>query len=640
MAADEILRLHYYERQYLGAADLEDQQAYLRDMRRRHNIGPHTWGILVGLMMVEEPVAGDPTAVDVYIQPGMAIDGFGREIIVMAPIKLDPLLFESFANQQHRAVWISYDQELVSQAKGGYAQCNSTNQFGRIQETYKIVIAPTNPTHLDVMVDGKSEAPGSADLPIPADDSIPFQEFPDDNNQPEWLIQLGWANWDGVNSKFIPTNPATRLTDDRSYVGAVAASIYGPVPFPKTIDPASDAPRFFIQPRFPLTDPDSAAFAEVVGRLQVDGRIDAVKDVWIHGNKLQFKDTGGGDSSVPLWMERTAGPSGTGTDLRIHIGDDPADDTSRLSIGPADPKGSTTEKTVLAVRASNNVDIPTGTLNFGASLGQKINLWADQYAIGIQPGTQYYRTAGEFCWYFGGKFSPSQADPGPGGSLLMSLDNGGSLSVTKDLNLTGDINFGTVTRQMLNLWNVNYGIGIQDSTLYNRTEFDFCWYRRGAHSNARGNPGGGALAMKLDSGSNLSVSGDVNVAGNLNVSGNVNFAPGAAQNLIRVEHFTLAVSMGGSTTPRPWSQNYPAFTQIYAVYAVLQGFSIYGNGGDPSFSTWGHDANADAIPQHVFVRVDAHSSTQASGVCFCSESKESQEGDNTVLFTLIVMGRP
>src|SRR5215471_12672557 len=208
MATDEIVRLHYYERQYLGAADLEDQQTYLRDMRRRHNLGPHTWGIVTGLMLVEEPVAGDPTAVDIFIQPGVAVDGFGREIIVMQPTKLDPALFASFANQQHRQVWIGYDQELTKQATGGYASCSGSDQFGRIQETFKFFIDPKPPTHQDVMVNGKPENPTSIDLPqnadfidsvIPADQSVPYQEFPDDNNQPEWLIPLGWVNWDGVN---------------------------------------------------------------------------------------------------------------------------------------------------------------------------------------------------------------------------------------------------------------------------------------------------------------------------------------------------------------------------------------------------------------------------------------------------------
>jgi len=629
MATDEILRLHYYERQYLGAADLEDQQLYLRDMRRRHNIGHHTWGIVIGLLMVEEPVAGDPTAVDVYIQPGMAIDGFGRETIVMSPVKLDPQLFEAFANQQHRAVWIRYDQELANQARGGFAQCSGTNQFGRIQETYKIVIDPKPPTHEDVTVNGKKEDPTSTDLPIPLDESIPYQEFPDDNNQPTWLIQLGWVNWDGVAVKFIPTNPASRLTDDRSYVGAVAETIYSPVPVPGKPDPASDSPRFFIQPRKLPADADAADFAEIKGRLQVDGRIIALKDVLLYGSQLQFKDSGGGDAKVPLWMQRTAGPGGAGTDLRVHIGDKPADDTVRLSIGPKDGAN---EKDVLAVRASDNVDIPTGQLNFGASLRQMINLWEDKYGIGIQPGTQYYRSGGEFLWFRGGKHSATQGDPGAGGSLQMSLDASGNLGVHHDLSVGNDINFGATTRQMLNLWNINYGIGVQNATLYNRTDFDFCWFRRGTHSNNRSDPGGGALAMKLDAGSNLSVMGDVSVAGNLSVTG--------LQNIFKVVTQPFALSMAGLTTPRFWTYNYGGFSHIYAAYVVLQGFSIWNNDGNTSFTTFGHASDPNTIPQHVYVKVDTISLTQTTGHCFCSESKESFEGDNTVLFTVVVMGRP
>jgi hypothetical protein len=640
MATDEILRLHYYERQYLGAADLEAQQSYLRDMRRRHNIGHHTWGILTGLLLVEEPVPGDPTAVDVYVQPGMGIDGFGREIIVMAPVKLDPLLFESFANQQHHSVWIGYDQQLARQANGGYAQCNSTNQFGRVQETYRFAVDPKPPTHDDVTVNGKLEDPTSTDAPIPMDESVPFQEFPDDNNRPDWLLQLGWVNWDGVNSKFLPTNPASRLTDDRAYAGTVAQTVFGPEPFPTTIDPASDAPRFFIEPRFPLADPDTADFAEVKGRLQTDGRLSAIKDLWVHGHQLHFKDTGGADANVPLWMQRSAGAGGTGTDLRMHIGDDPADDTTRLSIGPSNPKGALTDKSVLAVRASDFVDIPTGTLTFGASTRQMLNLFQDQYGIGIQPSTEFFRSGNQFCWYRGGKFSNVAADPGAGGSLQMTLDSGGSLSVSRDVNITGTLNFGANVRQMINLWNINYGIGVQDSTLYNRSDFDFCWYRRGAHANGRNDPGGGALAMKLDAGSNLSVSGDVNVTGNLSVNGKVTFNPTAAQNFMRVVNHSFALSMQGAKTPRTWTFNFPAFADIYAAYVVLQGFSIWDNEGDPAFSNFAHAADVNAIPQHAFVRITGISPTQVSGECFCSESLESNETDNSILFTLIVMGRP
>ena len=37
----------------------------------------------------------------------------------------------------------------------------------------------------------------------------------------------------------------------------------------------------------------------------------------------------------------------------------------------------------------------------------------------------------------------------------------------------GDLSFGTSTRQMLNLWNANYGIGVQNNTLYSRSDGGF-----------------------------------------------------------------------------------------------------------------------------------------------------------------------
>lgn len=60
------------------------------------------------------------------------------------------------------------------------------------------------------------------------------------------------------------------------------------------------------------------------------------------------------------------------------------------------------------------------------------------------------------------------------------------------------LNFGTTTRQMLNLWDNNYGIGVQDFTLYFRTDNQFSWYKGGEHSNDINQPGaGGSTLMRL-----------------------------------------------------------------------------------------------------------------------------------------------
>ena len=63
--------------------------------------------------------------------------------------------------------------------------------------------------------------------------------------------------------------------------------------------------------------------------------------------------------------------------------------------------------------------------------------------------------------------------------------------------------FGTTTRQMLNLWDDQYGIGVQSSTHYSRTASSgsFSWFRGGVHSNNANSPGsGGVEMMRLNSG--------------------------------------------------------------------------------------------------------------------------------------------
>lgn len=69
------------------------------------------------------------------------------------------------------------------------------------------------------------------------------------------------------------------------------------------------------------------------------------------------------------------------------------------------------------------------------------------------------------------------------------------------LNTDTSIFCGNATRQMLNLYTNDYGIGVQSSTLYFRSNLDFSWFRGGAHNDSRNNPGtGGTEMMRLTSG--------------------------------------------------------------------------------------------------------------------------------------------
>ena len=64
----------------------------------------------------------------------------------------------------------------------------------------------------------------------------------------------------------------------------------------------------------------------------------------------------------------------------------------------------------------------------------------------------------------------------------------------------GDLSFGAATRQMINVWSTNYGIGVQNGTLYSRSDGGFAWFNKGVHANNTFDPGlGGTNLMWLDS---------------------------------------------------------------------------------------------------------------------------------------------
>jgi hypothetical protein len=72
----EIKRPNYYTSQFLVEEDFQDEQAYHRNMRYRHNQLLHTWGVVNGLMVSQ------PDGTQLTVSSGMAIDKNGKEIIL------------------------------------------------------------------------------------------------------------------------------------------------------------------------------------------------------------------------------------------------------------------------------------------------------------------------------------------------------------------------------------------------------------------------------------------------------------------------------------------------------------------------------------------------------------------------------
>jgi hypothetical protein len=88
MSNNGTVRVHYFPRQFLRTQDFADEQAYHVTMHRRHTIAHHTWGIVRGLeLLVDEG--------SLFVQPGVAIDGYGRALVLSRKQPIDTGVFDA-----------------------------------------------------------------------------------------------------------------------------------------------------------------------------------------------------------------------------------------------------------------------------------------------------------------------------------------------------------------------------------------------------------------------------------------------------------------------------------------------------------------------------------------------------------------
>lgn len=102
--------------------------------------------------------------------------------------------------------------------------------------------------------------------------------------------------------------------------------------------------------------------------------------------------------------------------------------------------------------------------------------------------------------------SPSSLRLRINNSDRLIIQNNGNIDIAPPSNLS----FGSLTRQMINLWSTEYGIGVQASTVYFRTGNHFAWYRGSGHNDNQFHPGnGGRTLMRLDVNGNLFIRGQI-----------------------------------------------------------------------------------------------------------------------------------
>ena len=87
-----------------------------------------------------------------------------------------------------------------------------------------------------------------------------------------------------------------------------------------------------------------------------------------------------------------------------------------------------------------DTSISEDALLFGSATRQMINLFSTTYGIGVQSGTQYFRTNGGFALFKGGVHNNTANSPGSGGTRLMRLDASGNLYTLGTVNPPSDRN--------------------------------------------------------------------------------------------------------------------------------------------------------------------------------------------------------
>jgi hypothetical protein len=115
-------------------------------------------------------------------------------------------------------------------------------------------------------------------------------------------------------------------------------------------------------------------------------------------------------------------------------------------------------------------------------------------------------------------YNPSSGDLSVAGSLTSvglaagsgNIATTGSLSSgSHSIGTSGSLSFGSSVRQMVNLYGTNYGIGVQSSTQYYRSDSNFAWFRDGVHSDSAINAGsGGTVVMSIDASGHLAPGGN------------------------------------------------------------------------------------------------------------------------------------
>lgn len=208
-------RPSFAEGQILAAADLAQLSSYPRGREERHNCRVHRWGIVTGLDLQPEP-AKDSSGNDfarVFVAPGLAVDGEGRELLVVERQELNAEEFKNAIGGKLDAT-SSYPVFLYSEYRGSgpdpsrVGPCGEASAGGSVGEGVRIRYGVPGDETSDQTASILSSAPTA------------------EEGSGGWLVLVGFVKWATAADNFADVD-ADAAAKHRPFIGINAAVVAG-----------------------------------------------------------------------------------------------------------------------------------------------------------------------------------------------------------------------------------------------------------------------------------------------------------------------------------------------------------------------------------------------------------------------------
>jgi hypothetical protein len=205
-----IERPTFFYGQYLGHDDLELSLQYNRGQLARHERYLHTPGIAAGLDIILKPEVPDgKTTLELTLQPGVAVDAQGREIVVPEAVLIEPLLFRDanvFVKDSWHPLFLLWNEDQPPVSPFATGACD-TGQAKRKLEGYALEFGRPG-----AQLDASGVAPSVSEGAEPETGSV------------TWPVLLGFVKWDDTKKAFVDF--ATAIEDGKPvYAGAQADEV-------------------------------------------------------------------------------------------------------------------------------------------------------------------------------------------------------------------------------------------------------------------------------------------------------------------------------------------------------------------------------------------------------------------------------